>query len=56
MYELQIFAPIAYWAVQVDKLQKHMLSPTLGWHRLASEDLKIYWERVSVGVQEHLGT
>ena len=56
MYKLQIFAPTKFWVAQVDKLQKHMLSRTLGWHRLASEDPKVYWKRVSVGVQEHLGT
>ena len=56
LYKLQIFAPTKFWIKQLDKLQKHMLSRALGWHRLPFEDLKVYWRRVSVGVQEHLGS
>ena len=56
LFKLQVFAPTKFWVTQLDKLQKHMLSRTLGWHRLPFEDFKVYWQRVSVGVRKYLGT
>ena len=53
LYKLQIFAPTKFWIKQLDKLQKHMLSRTLGWHRLPFEEVKVYWRCVSVSSEVH---
>ena len=52
LYKLQIFAPSDFWLKQLRKLQRHMLSRTLGNYRLPCESLKDYWQRVSKCVRE----
>jgi len=52
LYKLQILAPSDFWLKQLRKLQRHMLSRTLGNYRLPCESLKDYWQRVSKCVRE----